>query len=97
MWEQISLFQLYPGQDPTHRYGGKPDYKGSLDEITRYTIETDFELSISLDDCCCGGIPEKRFKSCHDYAIVCPKCDKRTKYYRHQYESMQAWNRGEYV
>lgn len=73
----------------------KPDYHGAMDEITRYSIESDFENSIVMREHC-GAKPEPWFKSCHDYYVKCPKCGKRTKYYRHCYEAMQAWNRGEY-
>lgn len=84
MNEQISIFDIT-----------KPDYHGATDEITRYSIETDFENSIVLHKHC-GIKPETWFRSCHEYYVKCPKCGKRTKYYRHCYESMQAWNRGEY-
>lgn len=80
---QISILDLH----------GKPDYRGSRDEIIRHDIEAKFERSITLHDCDCGETPKEMFKSCHDYYVVCPVCGKKTKTYRHMYEAMQAWNR----
>lgn len=73
----------------------KPDYHGAMDEITRYSIELDFENSIALHKHC-NTKPEQWFRSCHEYYVKCPKCGIRTKYYKHCYEAMQAWNRSEY-
>ena len=75
----------------------EPDYHGATDEITRYSIEVDFENSIILQKHC-NYEPEIRFKSCHEYFVKCPKCGVRTKYFKHCYEAMQAWNlnRNEY-
>lgn len=90
---QISLFNFI--DDPTdHSTKGDPDYKGSLDEITRLSIELDFENTITLNPCC-EVTPEKMFKSCHDYFVKCPVCGSRTKYHPKMYKAMQAWNRGE--
>ena len=74
----------------------KPDYHGATDEITRYSIELDFENKINLQQCpCCGEKPQEYFKSCHDYFVRCDHCGKKTKMFRHAYEAKQAWNRGE--
>ena len=83
---QISIFDIT-----------KPDYHGAADEITRYSIELDFEMSIKLHKCrYCDRLPAQYFRGCYEQFVMCEQCNKRTKYYRHAYEAMQAWNRGEY-
>ena len=82
---QMSIFDI-----------SKPDYHGAMDEITRYSIEVDFERSIKLHKCLCGHSPKQYFKGAYEQFVKCEHCEKRTKYYRHAYEAMQAWNRGEY-
>lgn len=74
---------------------GKPDYRGSRDEIVRADIENKFTRSITLLSCC-GNAPKEYFVSCTDYYVRCPKCKKRTRTYRHLYEAKQAWNRKEF-
>lgn len=71
-----------------------PDYHGAMDEITRYSIELDFENMIILQEHC-GVSPEEYFRSCHEYFVKCPVCGKKTKYHRKAYQAKQAWNRGE--
>ena len=71
-----------------------PDYHGAMDEITRYSIELDFEQKIILQKHCSKS-PEEYFRSCHEYFVKCPVCGKRTKYHRKAYQAKQAWNRGE--
>ena len=75
---------------------GKPDYKGSRDEIVRLHIESEFERKITKR-LCCGSQPWEMFKSCHDYFIKCGHCGVRTKTYRHLYQAKQAWNREEII
>lgn len=83
-------------QEPNHDCQGDPDYHGAMDEITRYSIENDFELSIKLTKCPeCLKEPEKLFKSCHEYWLECPKCGRATERFKKMYQAMQAWNRGE--
>lgn len=71
----------------------KPDYKGSRDEIVRYHIENQLELSINLHSCC-GSDPVKMFRSCREYYVICKQCGRKTKTYDKMYKAMQAWNRG---
>ena len=79
---QISLFDY-----------AKPDYKGAVDEITRLTIERDFELYLNAKKCPhCNNDPDSCFISCHDYFLKCPKCGIHTDTYKHTYEAIQAWN-----
>lgn len=75
----------------------KPDYKGSKDEIVRFHKERQLESLIILQKCECGNKPNEYFRSCHEYFIMCPSCRKRTKYFRHLYESKQHWNLGERI
>ena len=89
---QISIWD-YLGEISEHKYYGDPDYGGALDEILRMDIENKFELEIPLDEC--HGEPKKMFRSCREYFIICPVCGKRTQYWKHLYQAMQAWNRGE--
>lgn len=92
---QINLAQLMPEFDTDHKYSGKPDYRGFTDEINRYSIELDFELAIPLDRCpVCKVEVDKMFRSCKEYFVKCPKCGKRTAYYKYMYQAMQAWNNG---
>lgn len=74
-------------------FAGKPDYKGSMDEIVRYHEENVFENKIHLLECKCGGSPKKMFISCKDYFVECDICKCRTKYRRHMYEAMHEWNK----
>lgn len=73
---------------------GKPDYQGHKDECVRHTIENCFTMAISLKKCC-KAIPGERFRSSTEFFVVCPKCGKATKMYKHLYEAKQAWNREE--
>ena len=73
----------------------EPDYHGATDEITRYSIEVDFENSIILQNHC-NAKPEQYFRSCREYFVKCPKCGRRTKYHKKAYQAMQAWNKGEF-
>lgn len=82
MNKQIKIIDLY----------GRPDYKGSKDEIIRLSIESRFTDQISLFPCSCGTAPNEMFRSCKEYFIECPACKSRTKYHRHLYEAMHAWN-----
>lgn len=50
---QLSIFDLPQS---------KPDYHGALDEITRYSIEVDFENMIKLRKCC-GETPKNILKA----------------------------------
>ena len=81
--EQLSLFTYL-----------EPNYQGSRDEIVRLHIENDFQQRIPLIECC-GLHPQEKFKSCHEYFIICPVCGKHTKCYRHLYQAKQAWNKEE--
>lgn len=94
---QISIFDFIreSEQKPSHNLDGEPDYQGISDEIGRYSIETDFENSITLFRCECGEEPERYFKSCHEYYVRCPKCGRCTENYPKMYKAMQAWNRHE--
>lgn len=69
----------------------RPNYNGTRDEILRYHAEHEIEKNISLRKCC-GDVPKQKFRSCKEYFVECPKCKARTKYHRHLYEAMQAWN-----
>lgn len=91
---QISIFEFIIDHNykPSHNLSGDPGYQGKTDEITRLSIETDFENSMVLFRCECGEEPEKYFKSCHDYFVKCPKCGRKTDYYAKMYKAMQAWN-----
>lgn len=76
----------------------KPDYHGATDEITRWSIEVDFENQIKLQKCpYCGKSPKEYFRSCHEYFVKCPHCGIKTKCHRHAYEAKQAWNRSEVI
>ena len=75
-------------------FSGKPDYKGSRDEIVRLTIENCFTMAIALKKCC-GVKPDEMFRSTTEYFVKCPECGKSTKMYKHLYEAKQAWNREE--
>lgn len=77
------------------RCHGKPDYQGHKDEIIRYSIETRYTLSIKLRKCRCGGKPQEYFKSTTEKWVRCNNCGLETKRFKHFYEAMQAWNRGE--
>lgn len=90
---QLSIFDVVPEADVPNR-AGKPDFKGIQDEILRYSIAEKFEQSITLTKCC-GIRPQDMFKGCYERFVQCPKCNKRTDYFRHGYEARQAWNRGE--
>jgi hypothetical protein len=83
----------HEGQLSLFRYRGKPAYS-SKDEIIRATEESYFENLIDLDYCC-GVEPGRWTRSCKEYFLICPVCKKQTKTYRHLYQAMQAWNRGE--
>lgn len=90
---QMSIFDIIP--DNPNDLEGDPDYQGRTDEITRYSIEHDFELSIKLYKCSeCLEDPERFFKSCHEYWVRCPKCGRETEHFDKLYKAMQAWNRG---
>lgn len=90
---QMSLFQFIDSD--CHDYRGKPDYHGETDEIFRYSIEHDFEMTIKLRKCSCGGKPSRYVRDIYEQFVMCTKCGKKTKYFRHAYEGMQAWNRME--
>ena len=75
-------------------FSGKPDYQGHKDECARYTIENCFTMAISLKKCC-KAILKEMFRSSTEFFVVCPKCGKATKMYKHLYEAKQAWNREE--
>ena len=94
---QMSIFDFIEDgkQITSHNLSGDPDYKGSLDEITRLSIENEFENSMSLFACECGEKPESYFKGCHDYFVKCPKCGRSTEHHEKMYKAMQAWNRHE--
>lgn len=92
---QMSIFQFIPSEN--HDFNGKPDYQGKTDEIQRLSIETDFTRTITLRKCSCGGKAENYFQGCYTRFVRCTKCGKRTEMFRHQYEAMQAWNRGEVI
>ena len=83
MNEQLNIFNYL-----------SPDYKGSGDEIIRAHIESQFEEMIILNECC-GQKPLEYFKSCKEYFIKCPICQRRTRYFKHLYQAKQAWNKGE--
>lgn len=78
-----------------YELNGKPDYKGSRDEIIRADIEDKFTRMITLKECC-GETPTVYFQSYHDWFVRCPKCRKQTEMCKHQYEAMQEWNRQEF-
>lgn len=91
---QMSIFDIIP-ENPND-FEGDPDYQGRMDEITRLSIELDFELSIKLRKCSdCFEDPEVFFKSCHEYWVRCPKCGRETEHFDKTYKAKQAWNRHE--
>lgn len=91
---QMSLFDIIP-ENP-HDFDGDPDYQGRTDEISRYSIEHNFEMSIKLRKCAdCFEDPDELFKGCHEYWVRCPKCGRETEHFDKLYKAMQAWNRGE--
>lgn len=95
---QLNIFDFISESDKQDNpdYRGDPDYRGFTDEITRYSIEADFEHSIKLKKCQeCMVEPEKLFKSCHEYRVKCPKCGRATEHFKKMYQAMQAWNRRE--
>ena len=92
---QMSIFDILEQQKPSHDLKGDPDYQGRMDEIVRLSIENDWENTMSLYDCECGEAPVRKFISCHDYFIECPKCLRRTETHPKMYKAMQAWNRHE--
>ncbi len=75
-------------------FEGDPIYT-SRDECVRLTEEHRFEELINIFPCSCGEKPKEYFRSCKEYFVKCPKCEKRTGYYKHMYLAIQAWNRGE--
>lgn len=81
---QMSLFDFF----------GKPDYKGSRDEIVRSDIEAKFTLQMKTKDCTCGAEPVQMCESCKEYFVKCPECNRQTKTHRYMYEAIQAWNWG---
>lgn len=90
---QLSLFQFI--NSDCHDYKGKPDFHGERDEIKRMSIEHDFEETIKLRKCICGGKAEKYFRGFYERFVKCQKCGCETDIFKHQYEAMQAWNKYE--
>ena len=86
MNEQLTMDDLY----------AKPDYHGRRDEIIRLHEELQLQNRIQLVTCC-GKVPALMFRDVNTHWVRCLECGRQTANYRHTYQAMQAWNRGEVI